>query len=157
MADLNTTIADFLRDAQYRVAELTIEMNAMKKKRDEYYSLHDLRAQLIMWMDLLYESRDSIYGDDFNYLDPEIWPEWDIISECEYLRRISGMATIGYLTFAGYSPIVRNIITGGSGSGNLPVGAENQYIRYDANGDPVAEDFPSIGGMETETITQYFS
>lgn len=156
MADLNTTISDFLRDSQFRVAELSVEMAAMKTKRPEYYRLHDLRAQLILWMDLLYESRDNIHGDDFNYLDPEVWSERAIISECEYLRKISGMATIGYITFAGYSPIIRNIITGVSG-GNLPAGLENQYIVYDVNGNPVATNFPTIGGMQTETITQYFS
>lgn len=153
MANLNTTISEFLRDAQYRVSKLSIEMNAMKKRRRGYDKLHDLRAQLLLWMDLLYESRDSIYTPEFNYLGG--WTERQIIGECEYLRSISGMATIAYITFAGYNPVVRNVITGIEG--NIPAGTENQYLRYDANGNLIAEDFPSIAGMQGETITQYFN
>ncbi len=153
MADLNTTIADFLRDAQYRVATLSIQMIGMKKRRKEYDRLHDLRAQIILWMDLLYESRDSVYGDDFNYLGG--WTDRQIIEECEYLRKIGGMSTIAYITFAGYSPIVRSIITGVVGA--IPPGTENQYLRFNSGGNLVAEAFPIIGGMTTETISEYFS
>ncbi len=153
MADLNTTIADFLRDAQYRVATLSIEMYGMKRRRKEYDRLHDLRAQIILWMDLLYESRDSIYGDDFNYLGG--WTDRQIIEECQYLRKIGGMSNIAYITFAGYSPIVRSVITGVANV--IPSGLENQYLRFDAGGNLVAEAFPVTGGMTTESISEYFS
>ena len=156
MADLNTTIAEFLRDAQYRIAEISGELVNMKKRRPEYEDLFYLRAQLIMWMDCLYEGRDNVYGDPFNYLTSGVgWTDSEIIGECEYLRQISGMNDIAYLSFAGYSPSIANLITGIGG--DLPAGLENYYIRYDVNGNPVSEPFPNTGGMTTETIDQYFS
>jgi hypothetical protein len=154
MADLNQTVYNFLADAQYRVAELSIEMSEMKVRRSEYNEKHDLRAQLILWMDLLYESRDNLYGDAYNYLSD--WTERQILAECEYLRQLSGMAAIGYITFAGYSPIIIANTNSGSGA-NLPAGNENDYIRYDVNGNPITEPFPNVAGMTTETIEQYFS
>jgi len=153
MADLNTTVDNFLRDAQYRVATLSIEMYGMKRRRKQYDALHDLRAQIILWMDMLYESRDNIYGNDYNYLGG--WTDRQIIEECEYLRKIGGMSTIGYITFAGYSPVVRSVVTGVPNA--IPAGTENQYLRFNSAGDLVAEDFPDIGGMISETISEYFS
>lgn len=158
MADINTTIADFLRDAQYRVSELATIID--KAKRSSSNGIHkvqkeeDWRAMLLLWMDILYEVNDQLVDDKYNYLWD--WTDTEIKAECEYLRALTQMAEVPLLPFAGFSADVLNIITGKE-TGNIPVGNENDYLRYDANGDLVAEPFPSTGGHTNETITQFFS
>lgn len=155
--DVNTVVNDFLRDAQYRVAELSGVIDDKKRKSKRRRSNEkekDLRAQLLLWMDCLWDSRQTIHGDDYNFLHD--WSDEEIIAECEYLRAISGMNEIPFLTWAGYSPSVRTVITQLL-TGNLPVGILDDHIVYDGNGDPIATPFPKVGGMQGETIDVYFS
>ena len=155
MATIDETINNFLRDAQYRIAELSV---SIEEKRKEGYSHDDelwLRSQLILWMDMIYDPRGGIY-DGYNYL--ESWTDREIQAECEYLRKLSGMAHMPLLTFAGYSPQIRQIITGDSGSATFPYGNINDILVYTSAGNtPVATPFPQIGGMTTETIAEYFN
>ena len=105
-------------------------------------------------MDCLYESRHTIYGSAYNFLYD--WTDNEIMGECEYLRALTGMNDIPYLTWAGYSPTVRTVITQLT-TGNLPVGSEDEIITYDGNSTPITIPFPKVGGMQGETIAQYFS
>jgi hypothetical protein len=158
MADVNTVVNDFLRDAQYRVAELAIAINEGKKKhkrrRGKNTEEKDWRTQLLLWMDILFDSRNPIYSTDYNFLFD--WTDREIIAECEYLRALTGMNNIPFLTWAGYSPTVRVVVTQ-QVAGNLPAGNEDDIITYDGNGNPITIPFPKIGGMQSETISQYFS
>ena len=156
--DIDEIVSNFLGDAQYRVAELGIEINTQKK---EGYNIEEntwLRAQLILWMDLLYESRSSIY-EGYNYLGS--WSDRDIQAECEYLRKLTGMANIPYITFAGYSPEIRNEIIGdpeGGTGAEFPYGEPDDILVYaEAGTTPVATPFPIEGGMTDETIFEYFN
>ena len=155
--DINTIIADFLRDTQYRVAELSIEIDQARDQQLFDKGAFAIRAELILWMDLLYDARHNIREPDYNFLDS--WEERDIIGECEYLRQKSSMSSIPYLTFAGYSPEIQNIIIGdpGSGGGTLPTGNPGDHIVYNAASVPITEPFPEIGGLQGETIDQFFN
>ena len=155
MADVNTVVNDFLRDAQYRVAQLATLVNKGKtesKRRNRYEKEDSWRAQLILWMDLLFDSKHS-FKTGYNFLGD--WTDREIIAECEYLRKITGMNEIAWLTFAGYSQTINQIITGVIGT--LPVGTEDEHIVYDASGNPYATPFPVTGGMGSLTISQFFS
>ena len=155
--EIDIIVSRFLADAQYRIAELGTEINTQKK---EGYNIEEntwLRAQLILWMDLLYESRSSIY-EGYNYLGS--WSDRDIQAECEYLRKLTGMANIPYITFAGYSPEIRNEIIGGDPSigVDLPYGVPDDILVYlTAGTNPVPQPFPKEGGMIGETIFEYFN
>ena len=157
--DVNTVVNDFLRDAQFRVAELSIVIDnakRTKKKRrgGRTEQEQQWRAMLILWMDCLWDSRQPIHGSDYNFLFD--WTDREIIEECEYLRYLTEMNEIPYLSFAGFSPEVRNKITE-TVAGNLPAGNEDDIITYDGNGDPITIPFPKVGGMVAETIAQYFN
>ena len=154
---IDEIVNNFLRDAQWRVAELGNEITALKKQGYDYEEPKWLRAQLILWMDLLYESRASIY-EGYNFLGS--WSDRDIQAECEYLRKLTGMAKVPIITFAGYSPEIRNEIIGGDpGDGvDFPFGNVGDILVYETQGSsPNAIPFPQVGGMEGETIFEYFS
>ena len=65
MADLtlDQQISNFLRDAQYRVAELSNEGEAKRQDRKTAHKEDDLRSQLLAFIDLLYDSIDNIKDD----------------------------------------------------------------------------------------------
>jgi hypothetical protein len=154
MADLNTVINEFLRDAQYRVAELSVELDDARDQRLFDKGAFAIRAELILWMDLLFDPRQDVLDPAYNFLDG--WDERDIIGECEYLRQKSGMSSIPYATFAGYSPDISNKIIGEGSGETLPVGSPGDHIVYNTSGIPVADPFPTEGGMQSETIDQFF-
>jgi hypothetical protein len=158
MANLNTVVNDFLRDAQYRVAELSeiIDQGKRKRKRGRGRTEQerDHRMQLLLWMDCLYDSRQTVYDVDYNFLYD--WTDNEIIAECEYLRSITGMNEVPWMTWAGYSPSVRVVVTQTT-TGNLPVGNEDDMITYDGNGNPISIPFPEIGGQQGETLAQIFN
>ncbi len=160
MDDVNQIVNDFLRDSQFRVSELSIIIDASRDtavKSLEVKQAIEWRSELILWNDMLYESRHDIFDPDYNFLTPNIWTDRDITAECEFLRQKTGMADVPYITFAGYSPEIRNTIIGEDGGTGLPTGNPGDYIEYNVSGIPQTVPFPSIGGMTTETIQQYFS
>jgi hypothetical protein len=158
MATIDDQINDFLRDASFRVAELTIDIDAKKRSDKSFKVEAELRAELTTFMDLLFDTINNI-KDDYTFLKTD-WPDREITLEMEYLRDRTGMSEIPYITFTNYSPNILVQITGGnggSGSTTLPAGALNQIITYDISGNAIAVDFPTAGGMFTsETIDQYF-
>ena len=155
MADINTIVNDFLRDAQYRIAEFTIEINEKKKEGYSYDEEQFMRAQLILFMDLLYDSRADIY-EGYNFL--EDWTDLEIQRETEYLRKFTGMGEIPYLTFAGYSPEIRQEILGDGNGVTFPFGNVGDMLIYQTAGiAPVTIPFPEEGGMIGETIDEYFN
>lgn len=154
--NIDEIIANFLRDAQYRVAELAVVINDKKKEGYNYEEEEWLRAQLILWMDLLYDPRADIY-EGYNFL--EDWTDREIQAECEYLRKLTGMGDIPWLTFAGYSPQIRQEILGdSSGGASFPFGNVGDILIYEVAGNiPVPRPFPDVGGMVGETIAEYFN
>jgi len=148
-------ISDFVRDAQYRMAEIADLLNKMRNEDSpEYKQLLDWREQLYLFMDCLYVGNVDIEGG-YNFLD---WDDYSIQEEIEYLRNYTGMVTSPYTTFVGtYPGLVEAIGTSGGGAA-LPAGTGGQYIAYNTNGEPVAYTFPVKAGMnDNETALAYFS
>ena len=158
MATLDEQINNFLRDASWRIAELSGEIDQLKRQDKTFREQAEQRAELSVFMDLLYDTINPILND-YTFLKVD-WTEREIIAEMEYLREHTQMAEIPYITFTGYSPTI--IVDGGTGPGNpggtFPPGTVGQILTYNASGDLIAVDFPSDGGMLTnETIDEYFA
>ena len=154
---IDQEISNFIRDAQYRIAEIGESLSNMKDEdSQEYANLKDIREQLYLFMDCLYVSYQDII-DGYNFLDAD-WTDYFIKQEMEYLRRESGMINSPFDT---YLILYNEIVIGGAvveGGANLPIGTANQFVGYDASGNPVAQNFPTKVGMNTtETAAAYFS
>lgn len=146
-------ISFFLVDAQYRVAELTIEINEIRqrsKKKNDWKKPYLMRLELSVWISILYEAYMNIY-DGYNFLSN--WTETQIKEECEYLRAKTGITRIPYLSFASYAPEI--VIVEGAGTG-VPTGEQGQIVTYDAARRAVAQPAPTDGGMLNMTIDEFF-
>jgi hypothetical protein len=161
--DIDQIINDFLRDAQYRVGELTIQMDKSDDKGDyPYEQMRKVRAELIMFMGIIWWSYDEI-KDGYNFLYASLpnssnyWTERELVLEIEYLRNRASLNNVPYLSFTNH---LTELVTGNlqvQGAG-LPIGHFGQYITYNVAGDPIAADFPVYGGMNIyEDINSYFA
>ena len=157
MADYEQTVSEFLRDGQYRIAELTIEIDQKKRDSIDWLEPALLRWELINWMNLLVDPRQDIKdGSNFLLSGSQPWTEREVIAECEYLRRKSGMNNIPWITFAGYSPVIRS--EEGSGGTGLPSGNPGDTIIYDSSSVPRAVPFPQYTGNPNDVnIDEYFN
>ncbi|KKN79671.1 hypothetical protein LCGC14_0336930 [marine sediment metagenome] len=147
-------ISNFLVDAQYRVAEFTIQINDIRKrsrKSNDWRKPYLLRLELSIWISVLYEASQNIY-DSYNFLSN--WNDIQIREECEYLRAKTGITRIPYLSFASYAPEI--VVVEGSGNG-VPAGTQGQVVSYNASNQPVAASMPTDGGMLEMDIDEFFS
>jgi hypothetical protein len=159
-------IANYLRDAQYKIALLSVDMNKLEDQGSySYNKLFKARLELATFMRVLYEGKWLVSGG-YNHLQigetstDVIWTERQVIEEIEYLRYTHGMNEVPYITFTAHYPkIASSINGGGSGSGgSLPAGQYGQLIGYDGGGNPEAQSIDSWGGhQDNETINTYFS
>lgn len=151
--DLN--VADFMRDAQFRIAEIGVSLDGLSDfESPEYKDLEQQRLELYQFMDCLYVGQWSI-PDGYNHLD---WDEYDIDLEMQYLRNRTGMITSPFTTFVGNYPEIVEGISGLNFGTGLPSGNNQQYIGYDVNGNAVAIDFPVLAGaIDTDTALTFFS
>lgn len=162
---LDDYIANYLRDAQGRIAELSVEMALYKDKGSyDYLSLYRSRLELAEFMDILYEG-NWLIKDGYTHLqvgEPRPdggWSPNEVISEIEYLRYIHGVDEAPYINFTAHYPkIVSTIVGGGTGSAaSLPAGVRGQFIGYNISNEPIALDFDPWGGhRDSESINQYF-
>lgn len=156
--DINQSISDFLRDAQYRIAEISIELDKSDYPLNskKYTDLYDIREQLIVFMDTLYNARYSFHDSKYRIMD---WTDLEIEKEIEYMRYWSGVSEIPYLTFTAYYPWIVNNVVNSNGVGiGLPNGNLGQYLVYTLNNNVEAQDFPNRCGVSLgENINDYFS
>lgn len=171
MANLNTIVSEFLRDAQYRIGELSVEINKLDKEGS--YLVEEKRkqrTQLSVWMSVLYEGRWYISDGNYNHLRmteiaglEDSWTEYEIISEIEYLRYYTNMNEVPFINFTAHYPQIASSLGSGRsvGSGNtlsFPAGLPGQVVLYDTQSIPYAESLDNYGGMyDTETIDAYFT
>lgn len=156
-------VANFLRDAQFRIAEISVEINGLEDKGSyQYTKLNESRLQLSLFMSMLYEGKWLITGS-YNHVqigEGQTWTEYELISEIQYLRHYNKMNVVPYITFTPHYPKIAGLINGG-GSGSvssLPAGNFGQLMGFNGNGDPEAQDIDEWAGHRTgETITAYFS
>lgn len=147
-------IANFIKDAQYRIAELGVIIDEEGDFDSPVYKeAQSWTLQLHQYMEVLYVGEMNII-DGFNFLD---WDDYSIKAEAEYLRNLTGMVTSPFITFVGEYPQIVESITGISEATGLPIGFQGQYVGYDANGNPIAEVFPLTAGMQdNDTVETFF-
>ena len=152
--DIDQVIADFLKDAQFRIAEIGVELdNLADMSSEEYQILADHRLQLSEFIGIIYVGQWNII-DGYNLLD---WDDYDIQQESEYLRTETGMINSPFTTFSCVYPQIVNNIVEGDGAG-LPVGDPGDFIYYNTNGEPVTVQFPRLVGMQSgDTVQSYFA
>lgn len=153
--DIDQYIADFLRDAQFRIAQIAEEMDGLDSiDSPRYKELEGFRLELYQYMDILYIGAWSI-KDGFNHLD---WTDNEIQAEAEYLRATTGMITSPFTTFVGNFPEIVASITNQTPVSGLPIGVNGDFILYDENNIPQTVKFPIIvGAVTNENITTYYA
>jgi hypothetical protein len=157
-------IANYLRDAQGRIAELSVEMNELEDQGSyQYRKLVRSRSEIAAFMSILYEGKWLIDGG-YNHIqvgEGMTWTEREIIEEIEYLRYLHKMNELPYITFTAHYPRIASIINGGgagSGVAAVPVGTYGQLMGFDGGGGPEAQDIsPWAGYIDGESINTYFS
>jgi hypothetical protein len=173
MSAIKEHIINFLRDAQYRIGELTAEIDALYNigEIELPSQKHHIRLQLMMFMEMLYEVNYPILGDDFNHIVSDIennpvyslpWTEQKLLDEIEYLRVYSGMAEMPLMSFVPFWTEVINITESPSqqsGGGGINVtGNPGQMLKFNASSVLVAIDVDRWAGMRPfETINSYFA
>jgi len=164
---IHDEILNFLRDAQFRIGELTEEI-------DELYNIgeiespktkHRLRLELLTFMEILYEINWPLDGTSYNhvvshpeeeYVSP--WTEQMILDEIEYLRIHCGMSEQPLMTFVPFYTEIVNQTTTEPGGGIDVEGVYGQMLMFDISGNLTAIDVdPYAGAKPNETITDYFS
>jgi hypothetical protein len=145
--ELREYISNFLRDAQYRVAELTYEIHQEEDvyKGDE---LRKIRKEIFLFVHVLFVGRYKFYDDGYNFLN---WTETEIREECEYLRIRGRFLKHPYTTFANYNPVITNqtIVIGGEGF--IPSGFEGQVVTFDSQGNVVSRGIARLLPQGTNT------
>ena len=159
-------INNFLRDAQYRVGTLSVEIDEMEDDGStQYREAFSQRLQLTTFMDIVYEGKWYITDSGYNHVqyteamgEDESWNEKEVIQEIEYLRYYTNMNEVPFVTFTAHYPMITSG-TGGSGSApGLPFGVYGQSIFYNISNEPYAEFIDPYGGIYTgETINSYFT
>ena len=144
-------ISNFLVDAQYKVAILTIEINNKKGRDHDFKKEYLMRLELSIWISVLYEAYQDIYNG-YNFLGN--WTDTQIKEECEYLRAKTGITRVPYLTFASYAPEI--VVAQQQGDG-VPAGSRGYLVTYNASNQPISAPAPVEGGMLNMTIDEYFS
>ena len=158
-------ISDFLRDAQYRVSQLTIEIDEKRDEGEEnpnFIIRKAKRKALIDFMELVYDPLHFFIDDGYNFLKAEEeWTDHEIAAEIEYLREYTNMTRIPYGVFSGYYPTILVSILGTNiNAGNDAVFPEGDYLdilRYNSNGELEAVPFPQYTGVGNLSINDYFS
>lgn len=155
---IEQSISDFLRDAQYRIAEISISINESDwtVNNPEYQKLFFMRMQLIQFMDSLYNARYSFIDNKYRF---EFLTDQEIQDEIEYLRWWCNIGSVPYLTFTAYYPwIVNNVVNSGGTSIGIPSGSLGQYLIFGLNNNLQVDDFPNRCGMiQGENINDYFA
>jgi hypothetical protein len=165
---LNDHIANFLRDAQYKIAEISVKMNEIEDQGSyQYRELHKSRRDLTRFMNSLYEGKWLIQSG-YNHMqigepgEGKTWTEREVIEEIQHLRYYNKMNEVPYITFTARYPKIVSIINGGgpgSGNvGNLPSGVFGQLMGFNGAGQPEPQTISPWGGhIDGESITAYFS
>lgn len=170
---IHTDILAFLRDAQYRIGELTFQINdeLIIGEIESPKRKHKLRIELLAFIEVLYEINWGI-KNGYNLIlttdNPIVyatgWTEDIITAEMQYLRSKAGMVDLPLMSFGPYWTDVINVITplpggpSGIGTGLNITGTFGQFIMFDLSNTAIAIDIDNYAGMLlNETINEYFA
>ena len=156
--DINKEISDFLRDAQYKLALMTAEMDGNEDDGDIHYQdLKEQRWELDYFYSILYETTMTMDGA-YNWLSTAEWTEKDILNEIHYLRNKHRLNGLPVLEYASSVTKIVNYISEGSGGAVVPepVGAGDILV-----GTPTGWIVGSLneyaGMLDSESLTNYFA
>jgi hypothetical protein len=142
--NINKEISDFLRDAQWKLAKMTSDMDALEDDGDIYYQkLKENRWELDYFYSILLETGQEMEGG-YNWLETAGWTLKEILNEIHYLRKKNQMNGMPVLN---YQHTVHQIIAfiNGSGGSALPVASSAGMILVST----------SLGGWEEATLGNY--
>jgi hypothetical protein len=158
--NIDKEISDFLRDAQWKLAKLTFEMDALEDDGDPYYQeLKIQRWELGEFYNILLETQQQMEGG-FNWLYTAGWTDKDIINEIHYLRNKNQMNGVPVLN---YQHVVHQVISlvqeSGSGGSGLPTSNEAGNILVSTANGGWEETFLSdyVGMLNSESLNTYFA
>ena len=156
--DVNKQVSDFLRDAQWKLAKITAEMDSLEDDGDNLYQdlKHD-RQELDYFYSILLETQQEVEGD-YNWLSTAEWTDKEILNEIHYLRnkhQMNGMPLLNY------QHTIHQIIafSGASGGSGLPVSTSAGKILISTSGGGWEEGSLSdyVGMLDSESLNTYFA
>ena len=155
--DINKEISDFLRDAQYKLAQLTFQMDGNEDDGDVYYQeLKEARWELDYFYSILLETSQQMEGG-YNWLTTAEWTEKDILNEIHYLRskhQMNGMPVLDYQHTT--HQIISFINDGGGGSLPTPT-APGLILVSTTTGWEEGTLGDYVGMLDTESLDTYFT
>lgn len=158
--ELTEEILNFIRDAEYKIGQLTTEMLNMSDDEDEEYTeLNYIRENLINFSDMVYNTRYSFRdGVDNRFMD---WSNHEILAEIDYIRKYADLNPVPYISFGNRSTIVISKTTESSSPGQnntIPIGSEGDLLTFDANGNLILTELSDVAGWDgVESISDYFN
>lgn len=159
---LNEHILNFLRDAQYRIAKLSVEIDSLEDEGSyKYEELFAQRLSISTFMEVVYEGQWAI-TDGYNHLQTSTWTDREILQEIEHIRYYTKMSEVPFINFTAHYPkISSTIVQSGGGetpgnAANIPIGTSGQFLRYNASGLLYADTIDPWAGYNDESITNYF-
>lgn len=156
--DINKEISDFLRDAQYKLALMTQEMDGNEDDGDVFYqTLKEQRWELDYFYSILYETSMAMEGQ-YNWLDAAEWTEKDILNEIHYLRNKYEMNGLPVLDYASSVTTIVNYISEGGAGANVPLPVGIGDILVGGNNGWEVGSFNEYAGMlDSESLNSYFA
>jgi hypothetical protein len=156
--DINKEISDFLRDAQYKLALMTAEMDSKEDDGDPYYmSLKMDRWELDYFYTILYETTMAMAGA-YNWLSTAEWTEKDILNEIHHLRNKYEMNGLPVLDYATITNEIINFVDEGGGGSTVPPPIGDGDILIGTPGGWVVGSLSEYAGMvDTESLNTYFT
>lgn len=157
--DINKEIISFVRNAGFKIGELTTQIYALSGDDDaERIELTNLRQHLILYSKILLPSEYDFHDDSINLLT---WSSHDIIDEIHFLTAEARLSRVPYTNIDReiIELIVRTekIPNGGLVDlGDLPVGTENDIWMFDNQGNIGLVNLNRYIGWFGEVPQQYF-
>lgn len=157
-AETSAAIAEFLRDAQYRYAELSFELSQRRNKKVTEIALKRKQLkELCAFFNLLYVERYDFVSGDIN-VSP--WTEAELIAQMEKFRLELNINVQAIGQFTGHTPnifIKVQDLTQIGINGSITSGAVGLNAVYSGEREISAEDPVEAVGSEGLTANQYFN
>lgn len=158
---LQDKISDFLRDGQYRSAEITSKLNREIIDVDsrEYKRLHRQRLLIDALISVLHYPYQDIKTGEFGL---DVLTEFEIELEIEYVRKECEMNDIPWISFSTYRPEIR-VFTSGSGGVSEEIdptnlgGDEGQLAQFNSQNKLIGVNKPVKIGWTNPDIASYFA
>lgn len=159
MDAINKQISDFLRDAQWKLAKLTFEMDALEDDGDNHYQeLKEQRWELDYFYSILLETSQKIEGG-YNWLETAGWTEKDVMNEIHYLRNKHQMNGTPVLDYQHVTHQIISLIQESGGGSGLPTsnGAGNILVSISNGGWEETNLSKYVGMLSNESLATYFA